>query len=255
VVADTTPPSITLCVPAQSITNGPGCSASLPDYRSLLVATDNCSTNLTVVQVPAPTGSLSVGSYGLTFYVDDGNGNTNSCSTTVTVHDGVVPSIVTQPLSQTNSVGSNVTFTVSATACTALSYQWYFNTNSALANQTNASLTVGPLASTNAGAYSVQVSSAGGSTNSQYAVLTVAAQGPPVLISGKLLSDKTFQLTINGPANESYRVLATTNVATAMTNWVALVTNTFSGVQTNYVDTAATNYHNLRVYRLQAPAP
>jgi hypothetical protein len=253
-VVDTTPPTITTCVPAQSITNGPGCSVLLPDYRSLLVATDNCSAVLTIVQVPAPATILPVGSQSLTFYVDDGNGNTNSCSTTVTVHDGVVPSIVTQPLSQTNDVGSNVTFTVSATACTTLSYQWYFNTNSALLNQTNASLTVGPLASTNAGVYSVQVSSAGGSTNSQFAILTVAVQGPPVLVSGKLLSDKTFQLTINGPGSESYRVLATTNVALAMSNWVALVTNTFPGVQTNWIDAAATNFSK-RIYRLQAPAP
>jgi hypothetical protein len=33
-----------------------------------------------------------------------------------------------------------------------------------------------------------------------------------------------------------------------------LITNTFPGAQTNYTDTAATNY-GTRVYRVQSPAP
>jgi hypothetical protein len=254
-VVDTTPPVITQCVPIQSLTNGPGCQVALPDYTSLLVATDNCSTNLTVVQVPAPGSSLSVGGYTVLFYVDDGNGNTNSCGALATVYDGVVPTIVNQPSSQTNNAGASVTFTVSATACTGLSYQWYLNTTNLLATQTNSTLTLPSVGLGDAGSYSVLVASAGGQTNSQAAVLTVVGQPQsPVLLTGQVLSDQTFQLTLNGPSNETYRVLASTNVSMAMSNWVALVTNTFPGVQTNYTDTAATNYGS-RVYRVQAPAP
>jgi len=73
----------------------------------------------------------------------------------------------------------------------------------------------------------------------------------PVIISGKNLPDQTFQLTINGPSNQIYQVLGTTNLA-PVPLWVSLVTNTFPGVQTNYTDSAATNY-NLRVYRLMSP--
>jgi len=136
-----------------------------------------------------------------------------------------------------------------------LSYQWYFNTNSALANQTNSTLTIASVAATNAGSYSVLITSAGGQTNSQAAVLTVVGQPqPPVLLTGQVLSDKTFQLTLNGPSNGTYRVLASTNVTVAMSNWVALITNTFPGVQTNYTDSAATNYRS-RVYRVQSPVP
>jgi hypothetical protein len=172
---------------------------------------------------------------------------------TVNVVDTLM--IVTQPLSQTNNAGSNVTFTVSATACTTLSYQWYFNTNTALTNQTNSTLTLLSVGLGDAGSYSVLITSAGGQTNSQAAVLTVVGQPqPPMLLTGQVLSDQTFQLLLNGPSNETYRVLASTNVSMAMSNWVALVTNTFPGVQTNYTDTAATNYGS-RVYRVQAPAP
>jgi len=99
------------------------------------------------------------------------------------------------------------------------------------------------------------ISSAGGQTNSQAAGLTVVSQQqPPILLSGKTLPDQTFQLTLNGPSNQTYCVLSATNAAAAMSNWVALTTNTFSGAQTNYTDTDATNYRT-RVYRVQAPAP
>jgi hypothetical protein len=255
-VVDTTAPAILSCVPAQFVTNGnPGCQATLPDFTGLLVATDNCtaSSNLNVVQLPAPGTVLSIGATTVYFYVDDGHGNTNNCPATVTIVDGVAPTFVTQPLSQTNSVGSNVTFTVSATACTALSYQWYYNTNTALLHQTNASLSF-TAATTNAGSYSVAVISAGGTNLSQQAVLTVVGgqTQAPVLVSGKLLSNKTFQLTINGASNQTYRVLGSTNITIHLTNWVALTTNTFSGVQTNYTDTAATNY-GARYYRVVSP--
>jgi beta-glucanase (GH16 family) len=248
-IVDTIPPVISQCVPAQSLTNGPGCSATLPDYTSLLVAADNCSGSLHFVQVPAPGSSLSVGSYPLNFYVDDGNGNTNTCNTTVTVYDGNFPGIVSQPASLTNNINTAATFTVVATGCTALSYQWYFNA-SPLANQTNNILSIPAVGSANAGSYLVTITNAGGTTNSQAALLTVSSQ-MPVIISGKNLPDQTFQLTINGPSNQIYQVLGTTNLA-PVPLWVSLVTNTFPGVQTNYTDSAATNY-NLRVYRLMSP--
>jgi len=249
VVADTTPPVITQCVPAQSLTNGPGCSATLPDYTSLLVAADNCSGTLNIVQAPSPGTSLSVGVYNVNFYVDDGNGNTNTCSTTVTVYDGNPPVIVSQPLSQTNNITTAATFTVGATGCTALIYQWYIGATP-LANQTNSTLTLPAVGSADAGSYSVAVTSAGGMTNSQAALLTVLSQ-IPVIVSGTTLPDKTFQLTINGPSNQIYQVLGTTNLA-PVALWVPLITNTFPGVPTSYIDTGATNF-NLRVYRLQSP--
>ena len=75
-----------------------------------------------------------------------------------------------------------------------------------------------------------------------------------MLVSGQFQPDKSFKLLFNGPSNQTYRVLSSTNVAFSMTSWVALSTNTFNGVQTNYVDTAATNYRT-RAYRLQSPFP
>jgi type 1 fimbria pilin len=202
------------------------------------------STNLVLTNLQSAAG----GSYTVVVTNAYGAG-TNSGS--VNVVD--FPTIVTQPLSQTNSVGSNVTFTVSATACTALSYQWYFGA-SLLTNDTNASLTF-TVTTNSAGSYYVQVSSGGGTTNSQTVVLTVPASqppAPPVLVAGKTLANKTFQLTFNGASNETYQVLSSTNVTIHLTNWVVLTSGTFSGAQTNYTDTTATNY-GARYYRVVSP--
>jgi len=93
----------------------------------------------------------------------------------MTSYPATAPSIVAAPQSQTNAPGQSVTFTVVAGGTAPFSYQWYFNTNTLIANATNAFLTLGSVQSTNAGAYSVIVSNTVSSTNSTYAVLTVTA--------------------------------------------------------------------------------
>jgi hypothetical protein len=67
----------------------------------------------------------------------------------------------------------SATFTVRATGTGSLSYQWYFNTNTLIFNATNASLTLTNLQGTNAGKYSVVVSSQYGSVASALAQLTL----------------------------------------------------------------------------------
>jgi hypothetical protein len=79
---------------------------------------------------------------------------------------------LSQPQSQTNLIGSTVTFSIAATACTLLSFQWFFD-NGALAARTNSTLTLSNINSTLAGNYSVIISASGGSTTSSVAPLTV----------------------------------------------------------------------------------
>lgn len=86
-VVDTEPPMITECVPPQTLVATTNSSASLPDLTGLIAATDNCSVALNITQTP-PSGSLlPIGVTNVILRVDDGNGNTNTCSTTVTVLD------------------------------------------------------------------------------------------------------------------------------------------------------------------------
>jgi pectate lyase len=81
------------------------------------------------------------------------------------------PVIFNQPQSLMILAGQTGVFSVISTGSPPLSYQWYFNTNSPLANATNATLTVA-----NAGVYSVVVSDPAASVTSDFATLIVSAQ-------------------------------------------------------------------------------
>jgi pectate lyase len=99
----------------------------------------------------------------------------NKTNWLMTAYAATAPTIVADPQSQTNSPGQGVTFTVAAGGSAPLSYQWSFNTNTPIANATNAFLTLTNLQATNAGTYSVVVSNTAGSAVSAYAVLTVTS--------------------------------------------------------------------------------
>ena len=74
---------------------------------------------------------------------------------------GTPPSIVTQPLSQTVGVSSNVTFTVGANGMPPLGYQWRLGGTN-LAGATGSALMLANVQPANAGSYSVVVTNAFG---------------------------------------------------------------------------------------------
>jgi len=83
-----------------------------------------------------------------------------------------------------------------------LSYQWYFNTNTAVLNQTNATLTLTNLQLTNAGYYRCTITNSAGTTNSANALLTVWQ--PPV-ITNQPISGAT---NLVGTTNALFNVVA-----------------------------------------------
>lgn len=83
-----------------------------------------------------------------------------------------LPVITVQPQSQTNAVGTSVSFNVVVSGSAPLSCQWRFNgVNISGATATN--YTIANVQVTNAGAYSVVASNAAGSVTSAVAILTV----------------------------------------------------------------------------------
>ena len=84
------------------------------------------------------------------------------------------PSIVTQPASQTVSPGANVTFSVTATSSSAMTYQWKFNGGN-ISGATASSYTKNNVQATDVGSYSVLISNSFGSTTSANAVLALSA--------------------------------------------------------------------------------
>ena len=100
------------------------------------------------------------------------------------------PQITSNPASQTVVVGTNVTFSVIASGTPPLRYAWLFN-GAALAGQTNATLTLTNVQTTDAGSYTVVVSNAIGTVTSLAAVLRVNL--PPTLAAH--FFDGTFSPT------------------------------------------------------------
>lgn len=112
----------------------------------------------------------NVGDYSV--IVANPAGNTTSAIATLGVGN-VAPDITVQPQNQTNTAGSTVLFSVTATGTVPLSYQWYFNTNTLLPSGTNALLTLSNLSTNDAGKYRVHVSNNFGSDTSTDATLVV----------------------------------------------------------------------------------
>jgi hypothetical protein len=90
----------------------------------------------------------------------------------------VPPAITTQPSNQMAVLGSNASFTVTATGTTPFVYQWAFNGTN-LAGASAATLFLTNVAPTQAGDYAVVITNVAGSATSSVASLTVLV--PPAI--------------------------------------------------------------------------
>ena len=84
------------------------------------------------------------------------------------------PAISQNPLSQTVDLYQSVTFSVTATGSSPLSYQWFKN-GAAISGATSSSYTIASVGENNAGDYYCQVSNNAGGTNSETATLSVTS--------------------------------------------------------------------------------
>ncbi len=111
--------------------------------------------------------------------VDDNTSSNNGQLWRVSYTGSNAPNISAQPASRTVSVGSAVTFSVSATGAAPLTYQWQRN-GANIAGATAAAYTLTSVAATDNGArFRVVVSNAAGSATSTEATLTVTSNQLP----------------------------------------------------------------------------
>jgi pectate lyase/pectin methylesterase-like acyl-CoA thioesterase len=139
-----------------------------------------------------------------TVVVSNSQGSVTSDPAVLTVNPPPsAPVITTQPLSQTATVGDNVTFTVAATGFPAPTYQWQKN-GTAIQGANAATLTLTNVQLTDAGTFTVAVSNSQGSVTSNPATLQV---NPPV--SAPVITTQPQSLTANVGDNVSFTVAAT----------------------------------------------
>ncbi|HEX5219954.1 MAG TPA: immunoglobulin domain-containing protein, partial [Verrucomicrobiae bacterium] len=110
------------------------------------------------------------------------------------------PAITVQPLSQTNTVGANVTFTVTATGTAPLSYQWRHTTTN-VPGATASSLTLTNIQTAAAGVYSVVITNLAGSVTSSNALL--------VITTTPVITNQPQNQVVNVGENATFTVGAT----------------------------------------------
>ena len=213
------------------------------------------TTTLTLTGVTCPGGDA--GSYQVVISNASISGVVTGAMT-LTVND---PIITLQPVSQTNLVGTTVTFTVNASGSSTVSYQWErgggvltdgpTGFGSTIAGATTATLTISNVTVADAanGNYTVVVSDSGScAVTSAARTLTVLA--PPVL-SSVTASAGSYTLSISGPAGQTYKVKMSTDVTLPLASWTTLTSGTFSGGNDTYLDPSPADPQ--RFYRIVSP--
>ena len=161
------------------------------------------------------TPPAAAGDNGSTFnvVVTSLGGTVTSASATLTVSgSGTAPSITTQPVNQTVTVGQTATFSVVASGTAPLTYQWLKN-NGAIGGATSATYTTTPTAITDNGAtFKCTVTNSVNSATSNAATLTVTAAPVKPTITTQPASQSvtagqtaTFSVAASGTSPLSYQ--------------------------------------------------
>ena len=145
--------------------------------------------------------------FALASFVSGCGGNSDSDSSST----ATVPTITTQPTSQSVTEGASVSFTVVADGTATLTYQWRKGGTS-ISGATSATYSISATASSDAGSYDVVVSNSAGSVTSSAATLTVtSATGAPTITtqptsqSLAVGASATFTVVATGSSTLSYQ--------------------------------------------------
>jgi len=185
-------------------------------------------------------------------------GSAASAAVTVSVSDlDVAPSIATQPASLSVASGSDAVFAVDARGTEALSYQWSRD-GVALAGANSPVLRLTGITLLNAGSFSVRVSNAAGSVDSNAATLNVypgtpAAVAPsivtqPASLTVNVGNTATFAVGVDGSGPFTFQwrrnginIPGATSAVLTLPSVVADASGTFSVVVNNGVGPAVTS--------------
>jgi pectate lyase len=174
---------------------------------------------------------------------------------------GTPPSINSQPQDQSIFTGQNAAFTVAVSGTPPFSYQWYYNNDTPLANGTNATLIITNAQLSDTGGYSVIVTNAINSVESDTAELTVTTPSAPVIVSqpqGLTVfpgQSASFSVDADGSAPLTYQWYYNTNtLLTNATSSTLTLTNiqpaadgTYSVIVGNFVSSTNSDFAELSV--------
>ncbi len=209
-------PSITMQPASQTVTAGQTASCSVAatgtaplSYQWNKNATVISGATSSSYTTPATTSSDNGALF--TVMISNAAGSVTSSAATLTVNaTPVLPSITTQPASQTVTAGQIASFSVASTGTNPLNYQW--NKNAAvISGATSSSYTTPATTSSDNGAlFTVVVSNTAGSATSSVATLTVNAATPPSVAITSPTNGATLSgtITVTGTASDAVGVSA-----------------------------------------------
>src|SRR5260221_4044836 len=149
----------------------------------------------------------------------------------ITAGPSVVPRILAGPQGQTVIAGSDIFLSAAAAGNPPLSYQWYYN-NSAIANATNASLTLFNVRASQTGNYTVSAADSNGSATSG-AVVTITNPPPRAVFARPAFSgSNSLRMDLTVAIGNTYRLQASTR----LTNWDTLAVFYANGTNTTCFD-------------------
>jgi hypothetical protein len=234
------PPSITI-QPVSTTTNLGGNATFTVGYSGTPTPTNQwrkdgvaitgaTSPNFTIV------GATANDTATYTAVVTNAAGSVTSNPATLTVY--IPPAITTQPTNVAVSVGQSATFTVVATGVPTPGYQWR-KEGIAIAGATGSSFTIGSTATTDAGNYSVVVSSNAGTVISNNATLSVGSLPPvittqPANVIVNVGQPATFSVIATGTAPLSYQWQKGGSAILGATGSIFVIGSTVAGDSGNY---------------------
>lgn len=154
---------------------------------------------------------------------------------------GGAPIIFQEPQDRSAVVSNPASFTVQAVGAATLTYQWYRD-NTIINDATNATYSIGQVATSDVGGYHVVITNSVGSVTSRVAQLTVAF----------LAIDQYAGITILGVPGRTYRIEATPTSGSP--NWQTLTNLVLPATPHIWIDYDSPNVPS-RVYRASELPP
>lgn len=228
---------------SQLLFNNQATNLALPAGLTIKCVVVTGATNISALVSGTPTTAMTT-NISITAGYTGGYTFTTNLQITISASSTTAPGITTQPVAGvTNLVGSSVGITSSTVSIVAngtgpLSYQWYFNTNTAVSGATSASLTLNNVQLSNAGYYRCTITNSSGATNSANALLTVwqpptnvvSPAGVTVVAGGSA----SFSVTASGTPALTYQWYFSNSALSGVTNSTYNIANTRASQAGNY---------------------
>ena len=143
----------------------------------------------------ASVAASDAGSYDVV--VSNSEGSVTSSAATLTVNStSGAPTITAQPASQSVAAGASVSFSVTVTGTSPLSFQWRKD-GSSISGATASSLALSAVTTSDAGSYDVVVSNSVGSVTSSAATLSVTTSTSGTLSAAVTSAAQAFYATLS----------------------------------------------------------